>query len=147
MRFFDSIVAFLQRPVVKSVLLWLVAAALAETFIKNGWRKFDPEGFWSNSFLNKWGFSLWFMYLIGVLEFVSGWLMLIPRTRAYASSVLALVMLGALVTRSIHAVAVGVPGGNLYGFFGDLLFFISTIAMLLFFVAYDRPERALGRST
>ena len=111
-------------------------------FIRNGWRKFDPEGFWSHSFLETWGFPLWFMYFIGVVEFLSGILLLIPKFRPAASLVLAVVMIGALSTRSISGMVHGVDGKNFYDIINslDLIFFFSTIAMFLFLATYGTKK-------
>ncbi|MCH8123986.1 MAG: DoxX family protein [Bacteroidetes bacterium] len=140
MRPYTAILSFLSRQSVVSLLLWIVGASYAETFIKNGFRKFNPEGFWSHSFLETWGFPLWFMYFIGVLEFVSGILLLVPKLRPWGSGVLAVVMLGALVTRSIFGVINGIPAEDAYNFFSDVIFFLSTIAILLFFVSYRNAK-------
>lgn len=141
MRTNTAILSFFSRQSVMSVLLWIVAVSFAEMFIKNGFRKFDSEGFWSHSFLETWGFPLWFMYFIGVLEFVSGILLLVPRLRHWGSGVLAVVMLGALVTRSIFGAINGIPLEDAYNFFSDVIFFLSTIAMLLFFISYSNAKK------
>ena len=85
----------------KQVLLYLISLNLAYLYIQHGWMKFDPEGFWSSAFINKWGYGEYFMYFIGFLEFGGGIALLIPRAWRYGSFVLALVMLGALGTRLI----------------------------------------------
>jgi len=133
---YTKALSFLSRQSVTSILLWIVGASFAETFIKNGFRKFNPEGFWSHSFLETWGFPLWFMFFIGVLEFVSGIFLLVPKLRPWGSAVLAVVMFGALVTRSIFGAINGIAMENAYNFFSDVVFFLSTIAMLLYFVSY-----------
>jgi uncharacterized membrane protein YphA (DoxX/SURF4 family) len=136
MRPYTRVLSLLSRQSVTSILLWIVGASLAETFIKNGFRKFNPEGFWSHSFLETWGFPLWFMFFIGVLEFVSGIFLLIPKLRPWGSGVLAVVMFGALITRSIFGAINGIAMEDAYNFFSDVIFFLSTIAMLLYFVSY-----------
>ena len=85
----------------KRILLFLMSANYAHTFIKNGWRKFDADGFWSGAFIERWGYGLYFMYFIGVLEFLSGIGILIPKVNKYAAFTLATVMLGALITRIV----------------------------------------------
>ena len=85
----------------KKVLLFLMSAYYANTFIPHGWEKFDSEGFWSTAFIEKWGYGLYFMYFIGVLEFLGGIGILIPKVNKYAAFTLALVMLGAVVTRIV----------------------------------------------
>lgn len=49
-----------------------------------------------------WGLPLWFMYLTGALEFSGALLLLAPRFRFYGTSLLAGVMIGAVI---IHITA------------------------------------------
>lgn len=85
----------------KKVLLFLMSANYALTYVKNGWLKFDADGFWSGAFIERWGYGLYFMYFIGVLEFLGGIGILIPKVSKYAAFTLATVMLGALITRLV----------------------------------------------
>ncbi len=91
---------------IQPILLWLMCAYFAQSFLRNGIRKFDVDGFWSSSF-ERWGYPAWFMIFIGVLETFGGFAILVPKIRHYGGIVLAVVMLGALVTRSIHGVGWG----------------------------------------
>ena len=104
------------------VLLWIIAAVIAYDFLVQGWRKFDPNGWWAPAF-KKWGYPTWFMVSIGVLEVAGGLLLLIPKVRHLGAAILIVIMLGALVTRSIHGVS-----------FEEILFFINTIAILMLMV-------------
>ncbi len=83
----------------KKVLLFLIVIYFSRIFIEHGYIKFDAEGFWSKAFLIKWGYGLYFMYFIGVVEFTSGIALLIPRVNKFAAFVLGLVMIGAAITR------------------------------------------------
>jgi len=94
------------REIIWRVLVFLFLLNFTIMFVKNGYRKFDPEGFWSGAF-ERWGYPGWFMVFIGVLEFGGGLLILLPRVSGYAALVLAAVMLGALVTRLIHGISFG----------------------------------------
>ncbi|WP_425389809.1 DoxX family protein [Ekhidna sp.] len=85
----------------KKILLFLMSANYAKTFISHGWEKFDAEGFWSTAFIERWGYGLYFMYFIGVLEFLGGIGILLPKTNKYAAFTLAVVMLGAIITRTV----------------------------------------------
>ncbi|MEO9484539.1 MAG: DoxX family protein [Ekhidna sp.] len=85
----------------KKILLFLMSANYASTFIQNGWAKFDADGFWSSAFIERWGYGLYFMYFIGVLEFLGGIGILIPKANKYAAFTLATVMLGAMITRIV----------------------------------------------
>lgn len=101
-------------------------------FVKNGYLKFDPEGFWGPAF-ERWGYPVWFLFFIGVLEFGGGLAILVPRIAPYGALVLAVVMLGALVTRLIHGVS-----------FGDAsAISFSMVSMLL--LAYEHePFKSIG---
>ena len=90
----------------KQILLYLISLNLAVLYIQHGWMKFDPEGFWSKAFIERWGYGEFFMYFIGVLEFGGGIALLIPRAWRYGAAILAVVMLGALVTRLIFGTSV-----------------------------------------
>ncbi len=85
----------------KKVLLFLMSANFANTYIQHGWEKFDAEGFWSTAFIERWGYGLYFMYFIGVLEFLGGIAILIPKANKYGAFTLAVVMLGAAITRIV----------------------------------------------
>lgn len=87
--------------VFKKVLLFLMSANFASTYISHGWKKFDADGFWSTAFIERWGYGLYFMYFIGVLEFLGGIGILIPKANKYAAFTLATVMLGAMITRIV----------------------------------------------
>lgn len=107
----------LQRRLAKiqPILIWLIGAYLAYKLAFNGWRKFDPDGFWTKAFV-KWGYPVWFRIFIGVVEFVGGLLMIVPRSRPLGALMLLVVMVGALSTRLIFgtsfsdALAIGFNG-------------------------------------
>ncbi len=105
----------------KKVLLFLMSANYANTFIPHGWEKFDSEGFWSTAFIEKWGYGLYFMYFIGVLEFLGGIGILIPKANKYAAFTLAVVMLGAVVTRTVFGTSLD-----------DVIWIGFTMVMLLY---------------
>ena len=137
MGFFQKFLVFLAKPKVRSILLWIIAAYFAEMFIRNGVIKFDPEGFWTKPFTETWGFPIWFLYLIGVLEVLGGLLLLVPRYRHIGSFVLAVVMIGAMLTRITFGLINGTEGSNLYEILRnwDFIFFVSTIAVFMYFMA------------
>lgn len=83
----------------KQILLYLISLYFAYMFIKHGYLKFDPEGFWAPAFVERWGYGLIFMYFIGVCEFLGGISLLIPKISKYGALLLSIVMLGAMITR------------------------------------------------
>lgn len=92
--------------VFRKVLLFLISAYFANTYIQHGWEKFDAEGFWSTAFIERWGYGLYFMYFIGVLEFLGGIAILIPKANKYGAFILAVVMCGAMITRIVFGTSI-----------------------------------------
>lgn len=88
-------------------IMWLLSAQLAFVFIKSGLPKFEDTSGWAQAFSN-WGFPVWFRIFIGVIEVVSGLLILYPKTALYATGALVLVMLGAMGTHVYHGDPAGV---------------------------------------
>jgi len=117
-----------HRKKILNVLVWLISANLAYMFIQHGWFKFDAEGFWSGAFA-RWGYGIYFMHFIGVLEFGGGIAILIPRTASYGGFTLALVMLGALATRLIH-------GSSTEDVIGILGFMITALLIAFYWLKY-----------
>lgn len=111
------------------VLLWIIAAVIAYDFLLQGWRKFDPNGWWAPAF-KKWGYPTWFMVLVGVVEVAGGLLLLVPKVRHLGAAILIVIMLGAIVTRSIFGVS-----------FEEILFFVNTIAILMVMVGVGYKPR------
>lgn len=90
----------------KSILFYLFSGYFAYMFIKHGYLKFDPEGFWSGAFIERWGYGLVFMYFIGVCEFMGGISLLIPRFAKYGAFLLSIVMFGAVITRIVFGTSI-----------------------------------------
>lgn len=118
----------------KSILLFLMSANYANIFIKNGWAKFDAEGFWSGAFIDRWGYGLYFMYFIGVLEFLGGIGILIPKANKYAAFTLAVVMLGAVITRIVFGTSID-----------DVIWILFTMVTLLYISLEKGIEAQLKR--
>ena len=92
--------------IIRKVLIFLFTLNFTYMFVRHGYFKFDPEGFWSSAF-EKWSYPVWFMFFIGLVEFLGGLIILIPRIAGYGAISLAVVMFGALITRLIHGVSTG----------------------------------------
>ena len=112
--------------ILRQILLYLISVSLAILYIQHGWMKFDADGFWSKSFIEKWGYGEYFMYFIGVLEFGGGIALLIPRAWRYGAFILTIVMLGALFTRVIFGTSI------------DDVIYIAGNMVLLLFIAIER---------
>lgn len=115
-------------PKWRRVTAYVVGLLVALVFISQGLMKFDPEGFWTPSF-ERWGYPVWFRYLIGVLETAGGALLLVPRTATYSAGVLLPVMVGAFITRLRD----GRPG--------DLVAIVVYMTLLLWFAYEWRDQR------
>ena len=80
----------------------IVPYALALIFFASGAAKLAGLEFEIAAFEN-WGYPLWFMYLVGVIEVGGALLLLVPRLSGLAAGGLALFMTGAVGTHIIHA--------------------------------------------
>lgn len=80
------------------VAAWCLGAYFAWMYVRMGWVKFDPDGFWTVAF-QRWGYPVWLRWLVGVIEVVGGILLLVPWMASYGAVAVAVVMVGALVTR------------------------------------------------
>jgi putative oxidoreductase len=78
------------------ITLWLASGLLAALFIAAGVAKFTSPVV--RDHFVQWGYPDWFRALIGVLEIVSGALLLAPRLAWRAALVLGAIMLGAAIT-------------------------------------------------
>ena len=77
---------------------WLVGLYLAFMYVRMGWIKFDPEGFFSPAF-ERWGYPDWLRIVVGAVETAGGLAILIPWVASWGGLALAGVMVGAWVTR------------------------------------------------
>jgi uncharacterized membrane protein YphA (DoxX/SURF4 family) len=111
------------------ILIWIISALMAYDFVLQGWRKFDPQGWWAPAFEN-WGYPTWFMMLIGLMEVAGAVLLIIPQIRYIGAMLLIVVMVGAVVTKSLHKISID-----------EVLYFISAIATLLLMFGYGYEKR------
>lgn len=117
----------MTSPKWRRVTAYVLGVLVALVFISQGLMKFDPDGFWTPAF-ERWGYPVWFRYVIGVLETAGGALLLVPRTAAYGAGVLLPVMVGAFITR----LGDGRPA--------DLVAILVYMTLLLWF-AYEWRDR------
>jgi uncharacterized membrane protein YphA (DoxX/SURF4 family) len=90
-----------KKRIAKEVVAWLLALWLCLVFFRAGIAKFDDASGWSAAFRG-WGFAVWFRVLIGVLEVIAAMLLLVPRTVAYGTIMIGVIMIGAAVTQLMH---------------------------------------------
>jgi uncharacterized membrane protein YphA (DoxX/SURF4 family) len=67
-------------------------------FVRMGWIKFDPNGFWTKAF-ERWGYPVWLRIAVGVVETAGGVALVVPWVATYGGVGLAVVMAGAWFTR------------------------------------------------
>ena len=80
---------------------WVLSVLIAVVFLLTGISKLTGNEMIQSQF-SGWGYSVMFMYAIGVVEVLSAIALLIPGTVVYATGALGAVMLGATYTHLIH---------------------------------------------
>lgn len=80
----------------------ILTGVLSLIFFASGGAKLAGLDFEVAAF-QRWGYPLWFMYVIGVVEVVGATGLLIKPLSALAAAGLALTMVGAVATHVIHA--------------------------------------------
>ena len=94
------------------ISMWICIAVLSLQFLAAGSGKI--LGSWAGKF-SDWGYPIWFMYLIGLLEIVGLAGLYHSRTRKWSAAILILIMAGAAYThltnqeypRIIHNAIIG----------------------------------------
>jgi len=114
------------RP--RTIGLWILQALMTLVMVGPGVQKFTSP-VWQRMF-RVWGYPDHFYAFIGVIEIVAGLGLLIPRIATPSAVLLMGVMLGAAVTRMIHA------GSGV----GEIVFFT-----LLGVIAYARRPALMHR--
>lgn len=84
------------------IILLILTFLLAIVFLFAGVSKLISYEAHSQSF-SQWGFPIWTMYLIGLLEIVGAIGLLIPKFRVPAAMVLSMLMFGALGVHIYHS--------------------------------------------
>lgn len=90
-----------KKHLARGIVAWLLALWLCFIFFRAGIAKFDDASGWSRAFRG-WGFSVWFRVVIGVLEVIGALLLLLPRTVAYGTITIGVIMIGAAVTQAMQ---------------------------------------------
>jgi uncharacterized membrane protein YphA (DoxX/SURF4 family) len=104
-------------------------------YVEMGWIKFDPNGFWTAAF-ERWGYPVWLRWVVGVIEVGGGLALLIPWIASFGAIGVAVIMMGAWVTRLRDHRLVDVA-------------WISLYLVALLWIAYEwwplrRPRAATG---
>lgn len=86
----------------KMIVVWVLSILLAVAYFWAGlWKLLGSEAMASQ--FAGWGYPVWFMTVIGIIEVGGGITLLVPRTAAYAAAALGVVMLGAAYTHIANA--------------------------------------------
>jgi len=88
----------------KTIVIWVVSGLLALLYLTSGGMKLAGAQPAIESF-TRYGYSAWFRLLIGAIEIVGAFLLLVPRTSGYAATALGVVMIGAAYTHLVNAEA------------------------------------------
>ena len=80
------------------LVAWCLGLYFANMYIRMGWLKFDPHGFWTAAF-TRWGYPPWLPVAVGGIEVVGGAMLVIPWTATLGGVAVASVMAGAWITR------------------------------------------------
>ena len=81
-----------------SGIAWLAGLYLAYMYVRMGWVKFDPQGFWTAAF-ERWGYPAWLRIAVGGIEVAGGVMLIVPWLATYGGIAVAAVMVGAWITR------------------------------------------------
>jgi putative oxidoreductase len=81
----------------RTYLSWVLAAV----FVLSGGAKLMGLEFEIEAFM-RWGFPLWFMYAVGVIELLGGLALLVPRLASLAAAALGAFMGGPALTHIVH---------------------------------------------
>lgn len=118
--------------------MWWILGPLGLIYLFTGGTKLLATDATVEMWTQVWGYPLWFMFVIGVVELAGAIMLLVPQTRFWGASLLAVDMIGAMATH-IRVEQFGF-------FFAPLALF----AVLVWIAYRERPEpqaKARGRAT
>lgn len=84
-----------------NLALRLATTVLVLIFFASGGAKVIGMQFEIDAF-TRWGYPLWFMHLVGLIEVAGAILLVLPRWAALVAGGLAVFMLGAVATHAVH---------------------------------------------
>lgn len=87
--------------VLKAMRRWAPPVVFGVFFVLQGAIKLSPGSPWPSMF-EAWGYPNHVYLLVGVLELLAGFALLVPRVTGYAALTLAVVMCGAGLTHAVH---------------------------------------------
>lgn len=87
----------IKESKLKNIGLWVLSVMLAGGFAFMASGKLMGSEMSAAGF-ERWGYPLWFMYVVGLMEVTGAVLLLVPRLASYGALLLGVVMLGAVAT-------------------------------------------------
>jgi putative oxidoreductase len=87
----------------KTIGTWVLTLLLALFFLYVGYKKLTGNEVTSQHFQD-WGYALWLLKFVGVLEVLGALLLLFPSTTTSGAMLLSLVMIGASYTLLSHGI-------------------------------------------
>jgi putative oxidoreductase len=84
----------------KRIAITTISILVGVVFLFAGGTKLAPGAMHAQNVeaFTRWGYAVWFIYAVGVIEVGGGLLLLIPAARFYAAALLACNMIGATIT-------------------------------------------------
>lgn len=81
----------------KRTITWAIILVLSTLFLASSIPKLGGFGFIDTRF-ERWGYPYWFEFVVGMAEATAAIFLIIPSTAIYATAVLAMIMIGAILT-------------------------------------------------
>ena len=86
-----------RRVTARRVTEWTTVAILSLSFLGSGFPKIDPGSGMVRRF-EAWGYGAGFATVIGIMELLGGFLILVPKTRRLGAGLIIIDMAGAIYT-------------------------------------------------
>lgn len=111
-----------------AIAVWVLRVLLALTFAISASGKLDPNGNIAEAF-RRWGYSIPMMMTVGIIELIASIALVVPRLTTAACAMLAMTMVGSIVTHVANFDEMGWP-----------LLPVGLIALLAVIWRYGRPR-------
>jgi len=85
----------------RTIVGWILSVLLAAVFLFAAVGKLTAQAMVVSMF-QSFGYPLWFMTFVGILEVIAGLAILVPRTSVAGAGLMVCIMIGAIVTQVVH---------------------------------------------